>query len=90
MSVKIKLIAHDHHRNGICGSPFSVALFEWDDDGLPRTMVGLLWEDEELEGCGVLDVNELAKGNVGFGSNSWRGDHFHDDLLAAIAKAKGE
>ena len=34
--------------------------------------------------CAVLDVDKLAKGDIAFGSNSWRGDRFEQSLRKAI------
>jgi hypothetical protein len=32
----------------------------------------------------VLDVAKLAQGDIAFGSNSWRGDHYEPHLRKAI------
>lgn len=76
-----KLDHIDYHRNGICGLPFYVATFR-DDDG--STKVAITFPDAPECATAVLDVGLLAAGNVKFGENSWRGDHYHDDMLAWI------
>ena len=70
------------HRNGICGAPFAVVLFE---DGRPEgsRKIGILFD--EPYHCAVLDVAKLAAGDIAFMSNSWRGDQFEPHLRAALA-----
>ena len=34
--------------------------------------------------CAVLDVARLAAGDIAFGSNSWRGDHYEPHLRTAV------
>ncbi|RPJ36895.1 MAG: hypothetical protein EHM35_07345 [Planctomycetaceae bacterium] len=88
---KIKVLAIDSHRNGIYGQPFSVVLFEWRDDGKARRMLGIELGEEAEKDLGaaptfVVDVDMAAAGNVEFGHNSWRGDHFTGALRKAIAE----
>jgi hypothetical protein len=74
---------HDwaYHRNGICGSPFRVFLF--DDIGDEKTRkVGILFE--AAHHCAVLDVAKLAQGSIAFGVNSYRGDIFEELLRQAV------
>jgi hypothetical protein len=79
--MKLKqIIAIDHHRNGICGSPFDVALFE-DTEAAGRKMAILF---EPRYSCAVLDVDRLAAGDIAFASNSWRGDVYEPLLREAI------
>jgi hypothetical protein len=75
-----------HHRNGICGTPFYVAIFDWrDDDGKTRRMMATVFP--EPGNVAVLDISETAAGNIDFAcGNSWRGDHFEDALRAAIRR----
>jgi len=69
------------HRNGICGQPFTVVLFEdQGPEGSPK--VAILF-DEPLY-CAVLDVAKVAAGDIEFGSNSWRGDKYEAPLREAI------
>ncbi len=77
MKITIESIAH--HRNGICGAPFDVLLF---NDGESRKL-GILFEDKGQ--CAVLDVSKLSAGDIAFSSNSWRGDHYEPSLRAEIS-----
>ena len=68
------------------------------DDSLFALINGIvLFEDKGEEGsrkvailfeapyhCAVLDVEKLTKGDIDFGSNSWRGDNFEEPLRKAI------
>jgi len=79
--MKLKIINFDTHRNGICGAPFAVVLF--DDCGTEGSRkIAILFD--EPHHCAVLDVDKLARGDIAFGSNSWRGDHFEQSLRKAI------
>ncbi len=75
----INVTQRQYHRNGICGEPFQVFLFE----GEGRNMLGVVFPDTP-GACAVFDVDMLAKGDITFGSNSWRGDRFETALLADI------
>ncbi len=66
------------HRNGVCGAPFTVTLF---DDGESRK-VAILFDDPYH--CAVLDVAKLASGDIRFGSNSYRGDVYEPTLRRLI------
>jgi len=77
MNLTIKAI--DHHRNGVCGAPFNVVLFR--DEAEQANMVGIIFYAPDH--VAVLDVDKAAAGDVAFGSNSWRGDHYEDDLRQA-------
>lgn len=79
--MKLKIIDIDFHRNGVCGAPFDVVLFE--DEGDNRK-VGIIFEQKGH--CAVLAVDKLAAGDIGFGSNSWRGDLYESDLRKEIVK----
>ena len=79
--MKLKIIDIAHHRNGVCGAPFDVALFkERGSEGSLK--VGILFE--EANHCAVLDVAKLAAGDIAFGLNSWRGDDYEPHLRQAI------
>lgn len=80
--MKITFHNVDHHRNGICGAPFDVFLFE-DSENPGRRKLGILFE--KAHHCAVLDVGLLTKGDIAFGSNSWRGDQYEPHLRAALA-----
>ncbi len=79
--MNLQIIALAHHRNGIGGAPFAVILFE-DTGPEGSRKVAILFEQEAH--CAVLDVDKLAAGDIAFGSNSWRGDHFEASLRKAI------
>ena len=79
--MNLKIIAFAHHRNGIGGAPFAVILFE-DAEAEGSRKVAILFEQDGQ--CAVLDVDKLAQGDIAFGSNSWRGDHFEQSLRKAI------
>jgi hypothetical protein len=79
--MKLTIIDIAHHRNGVCGAPFDVALFKDRGRGGSRKVAILF---EEKGHCAVLDVAKLAAGDIAFGSNSWRGDDYEPDLKDAI------
>ncbi len=76
-----RIIDIDYHRNGICGAPFHVILFEDKGEEASRK-VGIVFDSAYH--VAVLDVDKLADGNITFGHNSWRGDVFELELRAAI------
>lgn len=80
--MKLKLISTSHHRNGVCGAPFNVSLFE-DEDGSTKIAV-----DFGEDSLAVLQVDKLAAGDIAFGSNSWRGDRYSDSVRKLAAKAE--
>lgn len=83
---KVEVVTVEHHRNGISGEPFHVVLFNWtDDDGRARKMLATVFSAPMA--TAVLDVEQAARGEVGFGVNSWRGDQFDAALRRAIAAA---
>ena len=81
--MKLKIIDTAHHRNGICGAPFDVVLFQDSGPEGSRKMAVLF---EESHHCAVLDVDKLAQGDIAFGSNSWRGDHYETQLRKEIVE----
>ena len=85
--MKLTIIDIAHHRNGIGGAPFDVALFTADDESAhPDTQgrkLAILFEGDSY--CAVLDVEMLAAGDIRFGSNSWRGDIYESRLRTAIS-----
>ena len=55
--MKLKIIDFAHHRNGICGAPFAVVLF--DDQGVEGSRkIAILFDRENH--CAVLDVDKLV------------------------------
>jgi hypothetical protein len=83
-----QIIAAASHRNGVCGAPFGVVLFE--DDGQDRSRKVGIWFEPGVEGChcAVLDVDKLAAGDIAFLSNSWRGD-LYEPLLRTVVEQIG-
>lgn len=79
--MKLKIIATACHRNGICGEPFEVVLFE---DRGPEGSRKLAILFDEPHYCAVFDVAKLAAGDIAFGSNSFRGDNYEPHLRQAI------
>jgi hypothetical protein len=82
--MKLTIIDIAHHRNGISGAPFDVALFEDHDAAEGSRKVAILFEQPYH--CAVLDVDKLATGDIAFGSNSWRGDQYEPQLRKAIVE----
>lgn len=79
--MNLKIIDIAHHRNGICGAPFHVVLFD-DHYNDGRRMMAIVFEQDGH--CAVLDVAKLAAGDIKFGSNSHRGDNYQCPLRMAI------
>ncbi len=79
--MKLTIIDIAHHRNGICGAPFNIVLFE-DRGAEGSRKVAILFDEQYC--CAVLDVAKLAAGDIAFMSNSWRGDHYEPHLRKAI------
>jgi hypothetical protein len=78
-----RIIDIARHRNGVGGAPFDVVLFtDKGEDGSRK--VAILFEMESF--CAVLDVDKLAKGDIAFGSNSWRGDEYEPPLRKAVER----
>jgi hypothetical protein len=75
--MNIDIINSDHHRNGIGGCPFTVHLI--DDHDCGDVKVAIVF-DGNPECVAVLSVDLLAKGDIAFGSNSWRGDAYAAEL----------
>src|SRR5262249_50192795 len=79
------IIAAASHRNGVCGAPFGVVLFE--DGGEERSRKVGIWFEPGAEGChcAVLDVDKLSAGDIAFLSNSWGGD-LSEPLLRRVVE----
>jgi len=87
----MKLKKIDFHRNGCCGLEFYVAIFQQKEGKEKRDMLIIRPPKEHdketgMVNCFVFDLGELAKGNISFPGNSWRGDHFHEEMDQAIEK----
>ncbi len=87
--MKLKIIDIAFHRNGICGAPFHVVLFD-DRCNEGRRMMAIVFEEDGH--CAVLDVARLHAGDIAFGSNSFRGDNYEPYVRLAIKEhqTKGE
>ena len=86
---RLRLIDIAAHRNGICGAPFDVVLFTdpcESEEGLTHpamsTKVAVLFD--AAHHCAVLHVDKLRKFDIGFGTNSWRGDTYEPILRKHI------
>jgi hypothetical protein len=77
-----RIISIARHRNDVGGAPFDVVLFTDRGEGGSRK-VAILFEMESF--CAVLDVDKLAKGDIAFGSNSWRGDDYEPPLRNVVS-----
>lgn len=80
--MKMKLLSNSHHRNGVCGTPFDVALIK-DEDGSTKVCIDFGGSD-----FAVLQVDRLAEGDIAFGSNSWRGDRYADKVRELTKNAE--
>jgi hypothetical protein len=77
----IQIHKHATHRNGISGAPFDILLFQCPDGD---NMLAIVFD--ERHHVAVLDLDKLARGNIAFMSNSWRGDVFEPHLRQALAR----
>ncbi len=84
--MKTNIIQIASHRNGICGAPFDVVLFE--DSGPEGSRKAGIVFDEPHQ-CAVLDIDKLAAGDITFGSNSFRVDTYEPHLRGAICATSG-
>lgn len=77
----LELKSIDYHRNGISGVGFHVAVFvdhNPNGDGKSYTMLGVLFDNDDECYCCAFNLELLAKENVAFGDNSFRGDYYVD------------
>ena len=70
----------DHHRNGICGNPFSVGIVKKSLEGQKEQTFLIVQFDQSKESTAVFDLDLLKQGIIEFGKNSWRGDQFADEF----------
>lgn len=97
---KIEKIAH--HRNGVAGTPFWVVSFQGESDVKPgnaEPMVAVVFAEESDDGVirtefnpkiAVMNRNLIAENIIEFGQNSYRGDRFASELIAAINEKNQE
>ena len=84
--MKLKTLATAHHRNGVSGTPFDVVIFR--DTGKEGSVkLGIVFDQPSC--CAILDIDKLARHDIAFGSNSWRGDNYERELRRMIAQAEG-
>jgi hypothetical protein len=81
--IRVKDIAR--HRNGVSGEPFYVIKFKQGKDA----MLGIVFDSPRH--VAVFDLGLLKDGDIAFGSNSFRAEHYEKSLRAAIKQweAKG-
>jgi hypothetical protein len=74
---KLQIIDMDHHRNGVAGMPFQVALVDDASEGDVKLVI--MFEEEGH--TAVLSLDKLIQNeDISFGSNSWRGDQYEHHL----------
>ena len=88
MTPKIKITRVDSHRNGVAGEPFNVVQFTEDKE---KFFAVVFSRDEAPFNprVAVFKQSLAGEGNFKFGENSWRGDHYADELYAAIDAHNG-
>ena len=73
----LQIISAEHHRNGVGGAPFRVALVDDPNDGDTKLVIMFA----EKYHTAVLSLDKLVQNeDIAFGSNSYRGDMFDDAL----------
>ncbi len=87
--MKIKVLESSFHRNGICGNGFHAVLFKHRVDGRKaEKFLAILFD--EPGSCAVISLDRIERDGVGFArGNSWRGDHFEDELRRQIKEGAG-
>lgn len=83
---KLKRLAFSYHRNGVGGDGFYCAIGE--DKEEKATMLLVTFPGLGQCATAVFDLAKLAKGDIAFGSNSWRGDRFHEQMLHWIEQGE--
>lgn len=87
--MNIKPLKVAYHRNGVGGEPFYCVIFDNTEDGKTNRMLAVRFADDEGEGyqnprIAVFNIALLHESVIEFGENSFRGDHFADDIDQAI------
>lgn len=80
-----EIVKQDYHRNGVGGEGFRVALVLGTGEDAGRTFLVVMFESGEYR-TAAFDFELLCQGVIGFGSNSWRGDHFDSALRERLWK----
>lgn len=74
-----------YHRNGISGSPFHAVWFEDQSEG---DMLAVVFDEKHH--VAVFNMSRLELFDIGFGTNSWRGDVYEPHLRKAIKTLEAE
>lgn len=82
---EITIVSASWHRNGVGGEGFYAIIF---DDSEQGRMVASLFDESGY--CAVYKLDKLAEGDIEFGSNSWRGDHYEYKLRPLVEKFREE
>jgi len=83
----LQILNADFHRNGVGGAPFKVALVDDPSDGDVKLVIMF----EERYHTAVLSLDKLIQNeDIEFGSNSYRGDQFDDELRGELWDSEGE
>jgi hypothetical protein len=82
--------ALDYHRNGISGLGFHVGIVKDTDEDGTREMLVIRFPEDEADRqtgavvCAAFDLAKLDEREIRSFHNSWRGDHYHEAMDAAI------
>ena len=77
----LQIIDADYHRNGVGGAPFKVALVDDPNDGDTKLVIMFGQEGHTA----VLSLDKLIqRDDITFGSNSYRGDVYEQELRAEL------
>jgi hypothetical protein len=83
----LQIISTDHHRNGVGGHPFRVALVDDPNEGDTKLVIMFA----EPGYTAVLSLDKLIQDeDIAFGSNSWRGDKYEDALRDKLFSSDDE
>lgn len=87
--MNIKPLKVAHHRNGVGGMPFHCVIFDKEEDGKTDRMIAVRFPDDkgsfsQEPRIAIFDIALLYESVIEFGDNSFRGDHFVDDIDKAI------
>lgn len=100
--LKIENFVADYHRNGVGGRGFYVCTFTFTEDGDTQEMMAVMFPSGESSGphylpifdseergaeIAIFDRNRIGVGQIAFGCNSFRGDHFIGPLTSLLHAA---
>lgn len=76
-NLNLQITDMEHHRNGVGGMPFMVAIVDDASEGDTKLVIMF----KEPGHTAVLSLDLLLQNeDIRFGSNSWRGDHYERAL----------